>query len=260
MPSGRRMKALISATRIHYAGREAMLAATVDITELRETEAALRGEPEPLPRLHGLRAARRAPARRRGPLPDVQPAHGGADRRAGSGGAGKDALRKSVAGDVGNATSTTGSVAETGKLHASEQYLTYNPDDPRWTMAIRFPGPRRQRRGRGGRHLRGRHHRAQGGRGGAAGVRGAAERDQRRQPGADEHRPASPTASSFSSTSPISGSSGWRTSIWRASTAPRSTRTRPSATGTTRSWRRDARSPTTRPRSGASTGRRCRCR
>ena len=42
MPSGRRMKALISATRIHYAGREAMLAATVDITELRETEAALR--------------------------------------------------------------------------------------------------------------------------------------------------------------------------------------------------------------------------
>ena len=41
MPSGRRMKALISATRIHYAGREAMLAATVDITELRETEAAL---------------------------------------------------------------------------------------------------------------------------------------------------------------------------------------------------------------------------
>ncbi|WP_297977388.1 PAS domain S-box protein, partial [uncultured Amaricoccus sp.] len=41
MPSGKRMKALISATRIHYAGREAMLAATVDITELRETEAAL---------------------------------------------------------------------------------------------------------------------------------------------------------------------------------------------------------------------------
>ena len=52
------MKALISATRIHYAGREAMLAATVDITELRETEAALQREPEPLPRLHGLRAAR----------------------------------------------------------------------------------------------------------------------------------------------------------------------------------------------------------
>ena len=41
LPSGRRMKALISATRIHYSGCEAMLAATVDITELRQTEAAL---------------------------------------------------------------------------------------------------------------------------------------------------------------------------------------------------------------------------
>ena len=41
MPTAGGRKALISATRIHYAGREAMLAATVDITELRETEAAL---------------------------------------------------------------------------------------------------------------------------------------------------------------------------------------------------------------------------
>ncbi len=30
-------------------------------------------------------------------------------------------------------------MVETGKLHVSEQYLTYHPDDPRWTMAIRFP-------------------------------------------------------------------------------------------------------------------------
>ena len=110
-----------------------------------------------------------------------------------------------------------------------------------------LPGARRGRQGRGGRHLRGGHHRAQGGRGGAAGVGGAAERDQRRQPGADEHRPRRPTASSCSSTSPISGSSGWRTSTSTASTAPRSTRTRPSATGTTRSWTTGARSPTTRP-------------
>ena len=42
MPSGKRMTSLISATSIHYAGRAAMLAATVDITELRDTEAALR--------------------------------------------------------------------------------------------------------------------------------------------------------------------------------------------------------------------------
>ncbi len=41
------------------------------------------GEPEPLPRLHGLRAAGRAPARRRGAVSDVQPAHGGAYRGAG---------------------------------------------------------------------------------------------------------------------------------------------------------------------------------
>ena len=42
---------LISATRIAYGGREAMLAATVDITEQRETEAALR---ESQARLHAF--------------------------------------------------------------------------------------------------------------------------------------------------------------------------------------------------------------
>ena len=93
MPSGRRMKALVSATRIAYGGREAMLAATVDITELRETEAALRESQARLPRLHGLRPGRGAPARRRRALPDVQPADGGADRRAGGRGARADAER-----------------------------------------------------------------------------------------------------------------------------------------------------------------------
>ena len=46
-----RRKALMSATRIAYGGREAMLAATVDVTELRETEAALR---ESQARLHAF--------------------------------------------------------------------------------------------------------------------------------------------------------------------------------------------------------------
>ena len=41
---------------------------------------------------------------------------------------------------VGNSDRHHRLVVETGKLHVSEQYLTSNnPDDPRWTMAIRFP-------------------------------------------------------------------------------------------------------------------------
>ena len=185
-----------------------------------------------LQRLHGLRAAGRAPARRRRPLPDVQPADGGADRRAGRPRrSGKTPARDPPPDVVGNSDALPPQVVETGKLHVSEQHLTYHPDDSALDDGDPLPGPRRRRPGRGGRHLRGGHHRAQGGRGGAAGVRGAAERDQRRQPGADEHRRGSPTASSSSSTSPISGSSGWRTSTSTASTAPRSTRTRPSATG-----------------------------
>lgn len=42
LAGGRRMTALFSAARIDYAGRPALLTATVDITELRQTEAALR--------------------------------------------------------------------------------------------------------------------------------------------------------------------------------------------------------------------------
>ena len=40
---------------------------------------------------------------------------------------------------VGNSDRHHRLVVGTGKLHASEQYLVYHPDDPRWTMAIRFP-------------------------------------------------------------------------------------------------------------------------
>ena len=104
---------------------------------------------------------------------------------------------------VGNSDRHHRLVVETGKLHASEQYLDLPPRRSALDHGDPLPGVRRRRQGGGGRHLRGRHHRAQGGRGGAAGLRGAAERDQRRQPGADEHRPALATASSSSSTSPI---------------------------------------------------------
>ena len=79
---------------------------------------------------------------------------------------------------VGNSDQHHRSVVETGKMHVSEQYLTYNPEDPRWAMAIRFPVLDADGKVERGRHLRGRHHRAQGGRGGAEGLGGAAERDQ----------------------------------------------------------------------------------
>ena len=48
------------------------------------------GKPQSIPCLHGFRAAGRASARRRRAVPDVQPPHGGADRRASRGGLGKD--------------------------------------------------------------------------------------------------------------------------------------------------------------------------
>ncbi len=96
MPSGRRMKALISATT--HPLRRARGDAGGDRRHHRAARdrGGAAGEPEPLPRLHGLRAAGRAPARRRRAVPDVQPPHGGADRRAGGGGAGQDARRTSA--------------------------------------------------------------------------------------------------------------------------------------------------------------------
>lgn len=58
MRTGRRIKAVMSATRIVWGGRDAMLVATVDITELRETEAALRASEA---RLNAINAANPVP-------------------------------------------------------------------------------------------------------------------------------------------------------------------------------------------------------
>ncbi|HEY8141251.1 MAG TPA: PAS domain S-box protein, partial [Kofleriaceae bacterium] len=138
MPSGRRMKALISATTIHYAGREAMLAATVDITELRETEAALQ---ESQNRFRAFMDFAPLAAH----LRDADGRYLMFNRRMEEliGVPASEALGKTPTDirpdEVGNSDKHHRSVVETGKLHVSEQYLTYHPDDPRWTMAIRFP-------------------------------------------------------------------------------------------------------------------------
>jgi PAS domain S-box-containing protein len=58
MRNGRRIKAVMSATRIVWAGRDAMLVATVDITDLRDTEAALRASEA---RLNAINAANPVP-------------------------------------------------------------------------------------------------------------------------------------------------------------------------------------------------------
>lgn len=58
MRTGRRIKAVMSATRIVWGGRDAMLVATVDITDLRETEAALRASEA---RLNAINAANPVP-------------------------------------------------------------------------------------------------------------------------------------------------------------------------------------------------------
>ncbi len=138
MPSGRRMKALISAAAIRYAGRAAMLAATVDITELRETEAALQ---ESQNRFRAFMDFAPLAAH----LRDADGRYLMFNRRMEEliGVPASEALGKTPMdirpADVGNSDKHHRSVVETGKLHVSEQYLTYNPDDPRWTMAIRFP-------------------------------------------------------------------------------------------------------------------------
>ena len=188
MPSGRRMKALISAAAIHYAGREAMLAATVDITELRETEAALQESQNRLrafmdfaPLAAHLRDAEGRYLmfnRRMEELIGV-PAVRGAGQDAGGHPAGRDRQQRQ-ASPLGGGDRQAARQRAVPDLQPRRSALDHG--DP-------LPGARRRRPGRGGGHLRGRHHRAQGGRGGAAGLRGAAERHQRGEPGADEHRP-----------------------------------------------------------------------
>ncbi len=138
MPSGKRMKALISAAAIHYGGRAAMLAATVDITELRETEAALQ---ESQNRFRAFMDFAPLAAH----LRDADGRYLMFNRRMEEliGVPAAEALGRMPEdirpGEVGNSDKHHRSVVETGRLHVSEQYLTYSPDDPRWTMAIRFP-------------------------------------------------------------------------------------------------------------------------
>ena len=139
MAEGRRMKALVSATRIAYGGREAMLAATVDVTELRETEAALR---ESQTRFRAFMDFAPLAAH----LRDADGRYLMFNRRMEEliGVPAAEALGKTPAElrpavEIGNSDKHHRSVVETGKMHVSEQYLTYNPDDPRWAMAIRFP-------------------------------------------------------------------------------------------------------------------------
>ena len=139
MTDGRRIKALVSATKIAWGGREAMLAATVDITELRETEAALR---ESQARFRAFMDF--APLAVH--LRDSDGRYLMFNRRMEEliGVPAADALGR-MASDirppdlVGNSDLHHRSVVETGRMHVSEQYLTYNPEDPRWAMAIRFP-------------------------------------------------------------------------------------------------------------------------
>ncbi len=190
MRDGRRMTGLISATKIVYEGRPALLAVTVDVTEARATAAALRDsearlkafmdfapvavhlrdaegrylivnrEMEKVLGVPADRALGRLPARDRAPGADRrqrrQPPQGDRDRR--------------DAGDRG------ASRAPAGRLQVGD-------GDP-------LPGPRRRRPRARRRHGRGGHQPAQGGRGRAAGLGSAARRDHRREPGGDEHRAA----------------------------------------------------------------------
>ena len=139
MPDGRQRKVLMSATRIAYGGHEAMLAASLDITELRETEAALR---ESQARLHAFMDFAPVAAH----LRDTDGRYLMFNRRMEEmiGVPAADALGRLPAEVrppevVGESDTYHRAVVETGRQHVSEQYLTSNMPDPRWAMAIRFP-------------------------------------------------------------------------------------------------------------------------
>ena len=116
-----------------------MLAATVDITELRETEAALR---ESQARFHAFMDFAPVAAH----LRDAEGRYLMFNRRMEEmiGVPAADALGRLPAEVrppevVGESDAHHRAVVETGKQHVSEQYLTYNMPEPRWAMAIRFP-------------------------------------------------------------------------------------------------------------------------
>jgi PAS domain S-box-containing protein len=139
MTDGRRIKALVSATKIAYGGREAMLAATVDITELRETEAALR---ESQARFRAFMDFAPLAAH----LRDAEGRYLMFNRRMeeligvpASEALGRTPSEIRTPEMIGGSDLHHREVVETGKVHVSEQFLTYNPEDPRWAMAIRFP-------------------------------------------------------------------------------------------------------------------------
>ena len=146
-------------------------------------------EPGALPRLHGLRAARRPPARLRRPLPDVQPPDGGADRGSRRRRARPDGERHPPARPRRQQRPASPLGGRDRQDARQRAVPDLQPRGPALGDGDPLPGAERRGQGQRGRHLRRRHHRAQGGGGGAQGLGGAALRDQLGQPGADEHRP-----------------------------------------------------------------------
>ena len=139
MTDGRRRKALLSATRTIYGGRDAMLVATVDVTELRETEAALAVSQA---RLHAFMDFAPVAAH----LRDREGRYLMFNRRMeemigvpAAAALGKLPAEVRPAEVVAESDAYHRQVADSGEMHVTEQHLTANPDDPRWVMAIRFP-------------------------------------------------------------------------------------------------------------------------
>ncbi|MFO1208284.1 MAG: PAS domain S-box protein [Amaricoccus sp.] len=139
MHDGRRRKALMSATRTQYGGRDAMIVATVDVTELRETEAALQ---ESQARLHAFMDFAPVAAH----LRDVEGRYLMFNRRMEQliGVPAEAALGRLPAEVrppevVGESDLHHRRVVETGEMYVTEQHLTNNLPEPRWAMAIRFP-------------------------------------------------------------------------------------------------------------------------
>jgi PAS domain S-box-containing protein len=139
MTDGRRRKALVSARRITYGGREAMLSATVDVTEQRETEAALR---ESRARLHAFMDFAPVAAH----LRDVEGRYLMFNRRMeemigvpAATALGRLPIEIRPPDVVAESDTLHQQVIETGRMHVSEQHLTTNMPEPRWAMAVRFP-------------------------------------------------------------------------------------------------------------------------
>jgi PAS domain S-box-containing protein len=134
----RRVKALVSATRITYGGREALLAVTVDITELRMTEAALR---ESQARLRAFMDFAPIAAHLRNA--DGYYLMVNREMEALLGVPAAQVLgrlpQEIVPELVGNSNAHHRAVVETGRLHVSEEHLPQRTGPYRWAMEVRFP-------------------------------------------------------------------------------------------------------------------------